>query len=59
VDKSLVIVDVDRDGRRRYRFLETVRHYGRERLVQAGEADSVRARPSPSSSISLCAQSRS
>ncbi len=44
VDKSLVVVDPVRDGHRRYRFLETVRHYGRERLQESGEADSVRAR---------------
>ena len=44
VDKSLVVVDTTRDGHHRYRFLETVRHYGRERLEDSGEADSVRAR---------------
>ena len=44
VDKSLVMVDADLDGPRRYRFLETVRHYGRERLQQSGEADAVHAR---------------
>jgi non-specific serine/threonine protein kinase len=44
VDKSLVIVGADHDGHRRYRFLETVRHYGRERLQRSGEADAVRAR---------------
>ena len=44
VDKSLVMVDDDRQGRRRYRFLETVRHYARERLQQSAEARSVRAR---------------
>jgi hypothetical protein len=44
VDKSLVLVDPDVEGRRRYRFLETVRHYGRERLEASDEADAVRAR---------------
>jgi non-specific serine/threonine protein kinase len=40
VDKSLVIVE--RDGDRRYRFLETVRQYARERLLRSGEAGHVR-----------------
>ena len=31
-------------GERRYRFLETVRQYARERLVQAGAADRLRER---------------
>jgi non-specific serine/threonine protein kinase len=44
VDKSLVIVDADRDGDRRYRFLETVRHYAQKRLEESGETASVRAR---------------
>ena len=47
VDKSLVMVErVERevDGPRRYRLLESVRHYARERLQQSGEADGVRAR---------------
>ncbi len=43
VDKSLVTVVADHDPNRRYRFLETVRHYARERLQQSGEEDSVRA----------------
>ena len=43
VDKSLVIVD-DHDDEVRYRFLETIRQYGRERLLEAGDAESVRAR---------------
>ena len=42
VDKSLVNVDNDIDGSRRYRFLETVRQYGRERLLQSGEAERLR-----------------
>jgi len=42
VDKSLVIVEDDATGDRRYRFLETVRQYGRERLLRSGEAERVR-----------------
>ena len=42
VDKSLVNADGDRRESRRYRFLETVRQYGRERLLQSGEAERVR-----------------
>ena len=42
VDKSLV-VRVAHEGRRtRYRLLETLRQYGRERLREAGEAAAVR-----------------
>ena len=37
VDKSLVIVDAGATGDRRYRFLETVRQCGRERLFQSGK----------------------
>jgi predicted ATPase len=39
VDKSLVNVDSYTDESRRYRFLETVRQYARERLLQSGEAE--------------------
>nr|CAA9217654.1 Transcriptional regulator, AfsR family [uncultured Armatimonadetes bacterium] len=46
VDKSLVLVE-DADGgtaaETRYRLLETVRQYGRERLREAGEEAQVRA----------------
>ncbi len=38
VEKSLVVYDVDVD---RYRLLETIRAFGRVRLDQAGETDSV------------------
>jgi tetratricopeptide (TPR) repeat protein len=44
VDKSLVNVDSDNDESRRYRFLETVRQYARERLLQSGEAERLRDR---------------
>ena len=35
VSKSLVVLDGEFDGERRYRLLETVRQYARERLVQS------------------------
>jgi predicted ATPase len=44
VDKSLVNVDGDSDGNRRYHFHETVRQYARERLFESGEAERVRNR---------------
>jgi predicted ATPase/DNA-binding XRE family transcriptional regulator len=44
VAKSLVLDDEVGDGARRYRLLETVRQYGRERLLAAGEADAVHQR---------------
>ena len=48
VDKSLVSVEaaseVDPAAGRRYRFLDTVRQYGRERLMRAGESEMVRDR---------------
>ena len=44
VGKSLVVVDSELVGQRRYRFLETVRQYARERLVQTGAADQRRER---------------
>ena len=44
VSQSLVVVDSELAGERRYRFLETVRQYARERLVQAGAADRLRER---------------
>jgi tetratricopeptide (TPR) repeat protein len=46
-DKSLVEMDAEsrtRTGRTRYRFLETVRQYARERLIQASESGALRAR---------------
>ena len=43
VDKSLLVAD-DCGGRTRYRLLETVRQYAAEKLVESGEADTVRAR---------------
>jgi non-specific serine/threonine protein kinase len=41
VDKSLVNVE-PQDGEARYRLLETVRQYGRDRLEESGEASVVR-----------------
>ena len=43
VDKSLVLV-VERDSDARYRLLETVRQYGREKLERSGEAEEIRRR---------------
>jgi non-specific serine/threonine protein kinase len=37
VEKSLVVYEEDENGEGRYRLLETIRHYGRERLVEGGE----------------------
>jgi predicted ATPase len=42
VDKSLVVVEDDNDaGNRRYRLLDTLRQYGRERLLASGESEAV------------------
>ena len=38
VDKSLVVVGGE-GAARRYRFLETIRQYARERLLEVGEAE--------------------
>ncbi len=43
VDKSLVFVD-EQDGEARYRLLETVRQYARDRLVDSGDAAEARRR---------------
>jgi len=43
VFKSLVIVD-DQPGGIRYRFLETMGQYARDRLLESGEAEGVRRR---------------
>jgi len=45
VDKSLVLVDAPgADGHTRYRLLETMRLYARERLAESGDAGAVRSR---------------
>jgi predicted ATPase/DNA-binding SARP family transcriptional activator len=43
VDKSLITAEEER-GEYRYRLLETIRQYARERLTAAGETDSLEAR---------------
>jgi predicted ATPase/class 3 adenylate cyclase len=43
VDKSLVVLDVEL-GQGRYRLLETIREYGREKLVESGEAAEAQTR---------------
>ena len=43
VNKSLVNVE-DQDGNSRYRFLETIRQYAMEKLLESGEAVDVRDR---------------
>ncbi len=44
VDKSLVVAEGSAGDIERYRLLETLRQYGRERLLAAGEADDLYAR---------------
>ena len=41
VDKSLVSPEPRRSGRQRYRLLETLSEYGRERLAESGEASDL------------------
>ncbi|MCC6500149.1 MAG: adenylate/guanylate cyclase domain-containing protein [Anaerolineales bacterium] len=43
VNKSLVIVE-EQEGKSRYRFLETIRQYAMEKLVESGEAIATRDR---------------
>jgi predicted ATPase/class 3 adenylate cyclase len=43
VDKSLVVVE-EQDGEVRYRLLETIRQYARDKLVEAGDVVAVRDR---------------
>jgi non-specific serine/threonine protein kinase len=43
VDKSLVVYD-EQGGEGRYRLLETVRQYARDRLLESGEAEAMRPR---------------
>jgi tetratricopeptide (TPR) repeat protein len=44
VEKSLVVYEEDEQGNGRYRLLETVRQYSRDRLLESGEGEVVRGR---------------
>ncbi len=44
VNKSLVTIDGGAGEERRYRFLETVHHYARQRLLQSEDGDALRDR---------------
>ena len=44
VDRSLLTLDTDADGRGRYRMLISIREYALERLRQSGDADEVQRR---------------
>jgi tetratricopeptide (TPR) repeat protein len=44
VEASLVTTETDRDGALRYRLLETIREYARERLGAAGETETAARR---------------
>ena len=44
VRRSLVAIETDVLAERRYRFLETIRQYARERLLQSGTVDRLRDR---------------
>jgi tetratricopeptide (TPR) repeat protein len=44
VQKSLVLYEEDGRGQGRYRLLEPMRQYARDRLLEAGEGESVRGR---------------
>jgi predicted ATPase/DNA-binding SARP family transcriptional activator/predicted negative regulator of RcsB-dependent stress response len=41
VDKSMVMADTSAEGASRYRVLETLRQYGRERLIESGQENAV------------------
>jgi predicted ATPase/class 3 adenylate cyclase/Tfp pilus assembly protein PilF len=43
VDKSLVVAE-PQDGVERFRFLETIRQYSRERMIESGEAECLAER---------------
>ncbi len=43
VDKSLVVVEM-KEGETRYRLLETVRQYGRDRLLELKESEGIQGR---------------
>jgi predicted ATPase/class 3 adenylate cyclase/tetratricopeptide (TPR) repeat protein len=44
VDQSLVVADETEEGSSRYGLLETLRQYGREKLVASGDAERVHGR---------------
>ena len=44
VDKSLVVVETEAEQDRRYRLLETMRDYGRQRLEERGDGEWVKRR---------------
>jgi predicted ATPase len=44
VDKSLVVAEEQEPGQTRYRILETVRQYARDRLMESGESEGIRER---------------
>jgi predicted ATPase/class 3 adenylate cyclase len=44
VDKSLVVVEVGQDQETRYRYMETIRQYAREKLFECGESAANRTR---------------
>jgi predicted ATPase/DNA-binding SARP family transcriptional activator/Tfp pilus assembly protein PilF len=44
VDKSLVLAGETGEGNTRYHLLETLRHYGHQRLVEQGKLETIRER---------------
>jgi non-specific serine/threonine protein kinase len=44
VEKSLVVYEEDEQGQGRYRLLETVRQYARDRMMESGEGEAWRDR---------------
>ncbi|HSH82056.1 MAG TPA: hypothetical protein VLA19_26310, partial [Herpetosiphonaceae bacterium] len=44
VNKSLVVVEPDQEAEARYRLLETIRQYARDKLLESGEGARVRDR---------------
>ena len=54
VEKSLVVYEEDEQGRGRYRLLETVRQYSRDRLLESGKASG--AGPAPGFFLRLAEQ---
>jgi len=43
-DRSVVVAEAGPEGQERYRLLETLRQYGREKLLAGGEAEAVHER---------------